>query len=398
MRPVKATAARGACADDRAGRQCPTRDRSVGGPRRRRFRRRAARDCRERRQSLVLVDPVAPADRHAGAVLVVSLSLRAVAGNAGHARRRRGRAARRRIFTVRSNAWETLARVTHVVFDKTGTLTKGQLSLASVEPLAGHDRAQCVAIAATLEAGSTHPIAEALTRELATKLQGESAGALHEPCAAAIVAESAIAVCAEGIVAVPGSGVEAMIDGRPHRFGRPEWVAALHGEPMPAIAQAMSADAISVALAHDRGWIAWFAFGDAVRPGAAELVAQLRRMHIGMSQRAGAKAFAQHCPCCSRCCNSPVQRAASGLDSSGASCRAASSTECSPLALFTGSPVDGALVMLAFGIGTLPNLMAAHYVLARTRRLAGVPMARIAAALLVARKRWRCAGRRRRSA
>ena len=55
-----------------------------------------------------------------------------------------------------------------------------------------------------------------------------------------------------------------------------------------------------------------------------------------------------------------------------------------PLALFTGSPIDGGLVMLAFGIGTLPNLMATQYVLARTRRLAGIPIARIAAALLVA--------------
>jgi Cu2+-exporting ATPase len=52
----------------------------------------------------------------------------------------------------------------------------------------------------------------------------------------------------------------------------------------------MSADAISVALADDDGWIAWFAFSDAVRPGAAELVAQLRGMHIGVSLSSGDRA------------------------------------------------------------------------------------------------------------
>jgi sulfite exporter TauE/SafE len=46
--------------------------------------------------------------------------------------------------------------------------------------------------------------------------------------------------------------------------------------------------------------------------------------------------------------------------------------------------MEGALVMLAFGAGTLPNLMATHYLFARTRWLAGNSAGRIAAATLVA--------------
>jgi Cu2+-exporting ATPase len=221
------------------------------------------------------------------AVLVVScpcaLSLATPAALAAAA----GASARRRIFTVRSNAWETLAHVTHVVFDKTGTLTNGQLSLQGVEPLAGHHRARCVAVATALEAGSAHPIAEVLRRESAEALQQRMANALQHETAARIVEESPIAVCGEGIVAVPGSGVEGIVDGRPHRFGRPEWVRALHRQPVPALAQTVPADSISVALADDNGWIAWFTFGDAVRPGAAELVAELRRMGIGVSLSSG---------------------------------------------------------------------------------------------------------------
>jgi uncharacterized protein len=39
-----------------------------------------------------------------------------------------------------------------------------------------------------------------------------------------------------------------------------------------------------------------------------------------------------------------------------------------PVALLAGSAANGALVMLAFGMGTLPNLLAAGWTLARSRR------------------------------
>lgn len=197
------------------------------------------------------------------AVLVVScpcaLSLATPATLAAAA----GASGRRRIFSVSGNAWESLARVTHVVFDKTGTLTKGRLSLSSVEPLAGHRRARSIAAASALEAGTTHPIAQALQRE------------------------SVHALVAEGIVAVPGNGVEGILDGRPHRLGRPEWVGALHRHAVPALAESIAPDAITVALGDDSGWIAWFTFADVIRPGAAALVAELQEMGIEVSLLSG---------------------------------------------------------------------------------------------------------------
>jgi Cu2+-exporting ATPase len=200
------------------------------------------------------------------AVLVVScpcaLSLATPATLAAAA----GASARRRIFAVRSDAWEALARVTHVVFDKTGTLTKGQLSLSRVETLARHSRAQCVALATALEAGSAHPIAHALQREAAP------------------------ALVADAIVAVPGNGVEAIVAGRLHRFGRPEWVGALHRQPVPALADSVPADAIAVALGDDTGFLAWFTFADELRPGAAMLVGKLCEMGLRVSLLSGDRA------------------------------------------------------------------------------------------------------------
>jgi sulfite exporter TauE/SafE len=56
-----------------------------------------------------------------------------------------------------------------------------------------------------------------------------------------------------------------------------------------------------------------------------------------------------------------------------------------PLALFSGGAWQGALVMLAFGVGTLPNLLAAGFLLHRVKRALGAKAWRFtAASLLVA--------------
>jgi sulfite exporter TauE/SafE len=55
-----------------------------------------------------------------------------------------------------------------------------------------------------------------------------------------------------------------------------------------------------------------------------------------------------------------------------------------PVAMFAGSAANGALVMLAFGAGTLPNLLAASWVLGRRPRLFSGDGYRYAAAALVA--------------
>jgi uncharacterized protein len=52
-------------------------------------------------------------------------------------------------------------------------------------------------------------------------------------------------------------------------------------------------------------------------------------------------------------------------------------------AMVAGSPQQGALVMLVFGLGTLPNLLLAGILLARFRRFARAPATRILSGLIV---------------
>ncbi len=55
-----------------------------------------------------------------------------------------------------------------------------------------------------------------------------------------------------------------------------------------------------------------------------------------------------------------------------------------PVALFAGGPAQGAAVMLAFGLGTLPNLVVAGWLMARARRWFDGRGVRYAAAALLA--------------
>jgi len=195
------------------------------------------------------------------AVLIVScpcaLSLATPAALAAGA----GALGRRGILAVRPDALETLSRATHLVLDKTGTLTTGSVRLSAAEPLGDLEPEQCIAIAAALEQGSTHPIAAALR---AAGTADTSAG---------------------DVVAVSGQGVEGVIDGRRYRCGRPAWAGALHGAPPPG--EDVAPDAVRVALADESGWLARFVLSDALREGAGELVAAARSMGIAVCLLSG---------------------------------------------------------------------------------------------------------------
>ncbi len=59
---------------------------------------------------------------------------------------------------------ERAQSLTTVVFDKTGTLTRGEPNVTDILPLAGFSEAEVLRLAAAVEAGSEHPLAEAIVR------------------------------------------------------------------------------------------------------------------------------------------------------------------------------------------------------------------------------------------
>ncbi|MEO1422013.1 MAG: heavy metal translocating P-type ATPase [Pseudomonadota bacterium] len=117
-----------------------------------------------------------------------------------------GRGAQAGVLIRDAEALERFAEVDVLVLDKTGTLTEGRPSLTDLVPVGGLDADRLLALAAGLEKGSEHPLAEAI-------LTG--------------AAERGVAVPdATGFEAVTGRGVRGAVDGAQVALGN----AALMGD------------------------------------------------------------------------------------------------------------------------------------------------------------------------
>jgi Cu+-exporting ATPase len=76
-----------------------------------------------------------------------------------------GKGATLGVLIKNAEALEILRKVDTLVVDKTGTLTEGKPQLVSVTALEGFEESELLRLAASLERGSEHPLAEAIVRE-----------------------------------------------------------------------------------------------------------------------------------------------------------------------------------------------------------------------------------------
>jgi Cu2+-exporting ATPase len=202
------------------------------------------------------------------AVLVVScpcaLSLATPAALAAAS----GALSRRHVVVAHADAIEGLAHVTHVVLDKTGTLTFGRLAVERVVALGTTTRDQALALAASLESASEHPIARALR---------EAASSANLPVA-------------RDLAIVPGQGVEGFVDGVRLRVGRFQYVAALSNAAPPAEAHGVPDHATLIALGDETRLRALIALADTTRPGALALASELDALGISTVVLSGDRA------------------------------------------------------------------------------------------------------------
>jgi cation-transporting ATPase V len=99
-----------------------------------------------------------------------------------------------------------------IVLDKTGTVTTGELSVADVWAAPGEQPEQVLALAASAEAGSEHPVALAVVAAAREQGGGREHGNRRTP---------EIAPASE-FRSTPGRGVRALIDGAEVWVGRPQ--------------------------------------------------------------------------------------------------------------------------------------------------------------------------------
>jgi Cu+-exporting ATPase len=131
-----------------------------------------------------------------------------------------GKGATLGVLIKNAEALEIMERVDTLVVDKTGTLTEGRPRLVSVQPRAPFDEQQLLRLAASLERGSEHPLAEAIVR-----------GAEERGVELAAT---------ERFDSITGRGVTGFIDGKAVALGNLKLFEALSIDPgtLPAEAEA----------------------------------------------------------------------------------------------------------------------------------------------------------------
>jgi Cu+-exporting ATPase len=203
-----------------------------------------------------------------------------------------GKGAEQGVLIRSAQALEVAHRVRTVILDKTGTLTTGQPTVTDIivippnPPLAkggvgGFDENELLAMAASAERGSEHPLGEAIVRE------AQARGlALKYP---------------ERFRAIPGQGIEARVNGATVHLGNQVLMqssgVALDSLADRALELAGQGKTPMFLAANGAAW-GIIAVADTLKPTSREAVAQLRRLGLEVVMLTGdnartARAIAQ---------------------------------------------------------------------------------------------------------
>jgi Cu+-exporting ATPase len=174
-----------------------------------------------------------------------------------------GRGATEGVLIRSAEALERMEKVDTLVVDKTGTLTEGKPRVIAVQPAPGRTEAELLALAASLEQSSEHPLAAAIVAAAR-----ERSLLLHE---------------AMKFASVTGKGVRGTVDGHVVALGNAalmqELGVALAG--LEATAEALRRDgATALFLALDGAPGGVIAIADPIKPSAEAALQRLRGKNI----------------------------------------------------------------------------------------------------------------------
>jgi len=164
--------------------------------------------------------------------------------------------ARRGVLVAHSDAFEALAKASHVLWDKTGTLTRGLVRVEEIRPLRGLPADECFALAAALERMSEHPIAKAF------------------------LASDVVGATASNVKVVSGAGLEGTVDGRHLRIGTLDFAGAMNPAASSAGIETDEQSSSWVFLGDADGLVAAFRLTDPLRAEAAGCVRDLAALGL----------------------------------------------------------------------------------------------------------------------
>lgn len=182
-----------------------------------------------------------------------------------------GRGAQAGVLVREAKALEALAGVDTLLIDKTGTLTEGKPRLVGVIAAEGHSEDEVLALAAGIEQGSAHPLADAIVK-----------GAAERGVAASPVADFAT---------LNGLGVTGAVNGRALGMGNARLMEKLGASNWQAFSDAAAQKAVagqsSVYLALDGDVIGLVSVADTIKPDAKAALDALRADGVAIVMATG---------------------------------------------------------------------------------------------------------------
>lgn len=173
-----------------------------------------------------------------------------------------GKGAEHGILIKSGQALETAHNINTVVLDKTGTITQGKPVVTDVQTTFA-DAQQFIAVAAALEQGSEHPLAEAV---------------LHYAAAQQVTAATA-----EQFQSLPGKGVQAVVDGQQYYAGNRRLMEEKNISLRSwedALQQLTGAGKTPLIFADDTQVIGLIGAADIVKPTSQQAIRQLKQMGV----------------------------------------------------------------------------------------------------------------------
>jgi heavy metal translocating P-type ATPase len=181
-----------------------------------------------------------------------------------------GRGAQAGVLIRDAEGLELMEKVDTLVVDKTGTLTEGKPRVTAIQAAGGVDEPALLAAAASLEAASEHPLAQAIL---------------------ALAKERGVAPRAvEAFASVTGRGVEGRLDGAIVRLGSPRFmadngIAIVELEARAAELRARGETVVFVARGDSA--LGLLAIADPVKASTAEALATLRETGVDVVMATG---------------------------------------------------------------------------------------------------------------